>query len=271
MSASHSNFLNTYRAHSHQRALQGIPPLPLDATQTTACIELIKNPAFSQEAAFLVKLLAEQVAPGVDPAAYIKAGFLTALAKGEIISPFITPLSAIELLGTMLGGYNVPILIELLDKPDELARIAAKQLAHTLLMFDAYHDVIEKSKKGNRHAQKVLEAWVNAEWFLSKPKLPNKLTLSVFKVSGEINTDDLSPATEAWSRPDIPLHSLVMLRNRMPNALEIIQELKTKGHPVAFVGDVVGTGSSRKSAINSYGILVMRFLLFPIKTGEALF
>jgi len=252
VSSSHSNFLTTYRAHSQQRALQGLPPLPLDAMQVTACIELIKNPVFSQEAEFLIQLLAERVGPGVDPAAYVKAGFLAALAKGEINSPFITPLFATKLLGTMLGGYNVPVLIELLDnKSDELAQTSAEQLAHTLLIFDAYHDVITKSKQGNRYAQEVVDAWANAEWFLSKPALPNKLTLSIFKVGGEINTDDLSPATEAWSRPDIPLHSLVMLRNRMPNALEIIQELKQKGHPIAFVGDVVGTGSSRKSAINS--------------------
>ncbi|MFZ2485045.1 MAG: bifunctional aconitate hydratase 2/2-methylisocitrate dehydratase [Candidatus Rickettsiella isopodorum] len=251
MSASPSRFLATYREHSQQRAEHGIPPLPLDATQVTACIELIQNPVFSQEAAFLVKLLAEHVAPGVDPAAYVKAAFLAALTKGEVNSPFITPMLAIELLGSMLGGYNVPILIELLDRQHDIAQIAAKQLSHTLLMFDAYHDVIAKAKKGNHYAHQVVEAWGNAEWFLAKPKVPNKLTLSVFKVSGEINTDDLSPATEAWSRPDIPLHSLVMFRNRMPDALQVIKQLKTKGHPIAFVGDVVGTGSSRKSAINS--------------------
>lgn len=251
MSASISSFLTTYREHIQQRANQGIPPLPLDATQVTACIELIKNPVFSQETDFLIKLLAEHVAPGVDPAAYVKAGFLAALAKGEVNSPFITSTLAIKFLGSMLGGYNVPILIELLDGPHDIAEVATEQLSHTLLMFDAYHDVIAKAKKGNPYAHQVVEAWANAEWFLSKPKLPNKLTLSVFKISGEINTDDLSPATEAWSRPDIPLHSLVMLRNRMPDALQIIKQLKTKGHPVAFVGDVVGTGSSRKSAINS--------------------
>ncbi len=147
--------------------------------------------------------------------------------------------------------YNIPILIELLDGQHDIAEIAAKQLSHTLLMFDAYHDVIAKAKKGNLYARQVVEAWASAEWFLSKPKLADKLTLSVFKVPGEINTDDLSPATEAWSRPDIPFHSLVMLHNRMPNALQIIKELKAKGHPIVFVGDVVGTGSSRKSAINS--------------------
>jgi aconitate hydratase 2/2-methylisocitrate dehydratase len=251
VSASPSNFLVNYREHIHQRAAQDIPPLPLDATQVTACIELIKNPVFSHEASFLVKLLAEQVAPGVDPAAYVKAGFLAALAKNEVNSPFISPKFAVELLGSMLGGYNVPILIELLDGQQDIAEIAAKQLSHTLLMFDAYHDVIAKAKKGNLFAHQVVEAWANAEWFLSKTELPDKLTLSVFKVSGEINTDDLSPATEAWSRPDIPLHSLVMLHNRMPDALQIIKQLKAKGHPIAFAGDVVGTGSSRKSAINS--------------------
>ncbi len=251
MSVSLSNFLAAYREHIRQRAEQGIPPLPLDAKQVTSCIDLIKNATFSHETSFLVKLLAEHVSPGVDPAAYVKAGFLAALAKNEVNSPFIVPKLAIELLGSMLGGYNVPILIELLDSSSDLAEVAAKQLSHTLLMFDAYHDVIAKAKKGNPYAHQTLEAWSNAEWFLAKPKVPDKLTLSVFKVSGEINTDDLSPATEAWSRPDIPLHSLVMLHNRMPDALPIIKQLKTKGHPLAFVGDVVGTGSSRKSAINS--------------------
>lgn len=251
MSASPSNFLVSYREHIQQRRILDIPPLPLDATQVNACIDLIKNPAFSSEGSFLVKLLAENVAPGVDPAAYVKAGFLKALAKKEINTPFISPKLAIELLGSMLGGYNVPILIELLDGQQDIAEVAAKQLSHTLLMFDAYHDVIAKAKTSNPYAHQVVEAWANAEWFLSKPKLPDRLTLSVFKVSGEINTDDLSPATEAWSRPDIPLHSLVMLRNRIPNALQVIKQLKAKGHPIAFVGDVVGTGSSRKSAINS--------------------
>lgn len=251
MSASPSNFLAHYRAHIQQRADQGIPPLPLDPAQVVACIELIKNPAFSEEADFLVNLLAEHVAPGVDPAAYVKAAFLASIAKNEINSPFITPTLATELLGSMLGGYNAPILIELLDRQDGLAQVAAKQLSHTLLMFDAYHDVIGKAKKGNPYAQQVVDAWASAEWFRAKPKTPHKLTVSVFKVSDEINTDDLSPATEAWSRPDIPLHSLVMLRNRVPDALQIIKQLKTKGHAIAFVGDVVGTGSSRKSAINS--------------------
>ncbi len=251
MSASLSSFLAAYRKHIQQRAEQGIPPLPLDATQVTACIKLIKNPAFSHEASFLVKLLTENVAPGVDPSSYVKAGFLAAVAKNEVSTPFIPPKLAIKLLGSMLGGYNVPILIELLNGKHDLAEMAAKQLSHTLLMFDAYHDVIAKAKKDNPYAHQVVEAWANAEWFTSKPKISDKLTLSVFKVSGEINTDDLSPATEAWSRPDIPLHSLVMLRNRMPDALQVIKQLKAKGHSIAFVGDVVGTGSSRKSAINS--------------------
>jgi aconitate hydratase 2/2-methylisocitrate dehydratase len=251
VSASLSSFLAAYRKHIQQRAEQGIPPLPLDATQVTACIKLIKNPAFSHEASFLVKLLTENVAPGVDPSSYVKAGFLAAVAKNEVSTPFIPPKLAIKLLGSMLGGYNVPILIELLNGKHDLAEMAAKQLSHTLLMFDAYHDVIAKAKKDNPYAHQVVEAWANAEWFTSKPKISDKLTLSVFKVSGEINTDDLSPATEAWSRPDIPLHSLVMLRNRMPDALQVIKQLKAKGHSIAFVGDVVGTGSSRKSAINS--------------------
>ena len=250
MSSSTSDFLVAYRQHIQQRATQGIPPLPLNATQVTQLVELLKNPTSSAEAPFLVELLSQQVAPGVDPAAYVKAAFLAALAKDEAHSPFISPKRAVELLGTMLGGYNVPILIELLDHK-LLAKIAAEQLSHILLMFDAYHDVIAKAKRGNSYAKQVVEAWANAEWFVSKPEVTQKLTLTVFKVEGEINTDDLSPATEAWSRPDIPLHSLVMLGNRIPEALQIIKQLKTKGHPIAFVGDVVGTGSSRKSAINS--------------------
>lgn len=249
---SSSNFLAAYRQHIQERTRQGIPPLPLTADQVSELISLIKDPAFAPKIAFLIELLTLRVSPGVDPAAYVKAAFLSALAKEEINSPFISPQQAITLLGTMLGGYNVPILIDLLDNNnDALAETAAKQLSHTLLMFDAYHDVITKAKQGNGFAKQVVEAWADATWFTAKPNIPHKLTLSVFKVSGEINTDDLSPATEAWSRPDIPLHSLVMLRNRMPNALQIIEQLKSAGYPIAFVGDVVGTGSSRKSAINS--------------------
>lgn len=246
-----TQFLEVYQQQVQQRASEGIVPLPLSAEQVVDLIELLKNPLLGgDQGPFLVGLLSQRVAPGVDPAAYVKAGFLAALAKGEAKSLFIDPKQAVELLGTMLGGYNVPILIELLEHTN-LADTAAKQLSHTLLMFDAYHDVVIKAKAANRFAKQVIESWASAEWFTGKLKVPAKITVSVFKISGEINTDDLSPATEAWSRPDIPLHSLVMLRNRMPEALQTITDLKTKGYAVAFVGDVVGTGSSRKSAINS--------------------
>ncbi|WP_246562460.1 bifunctional aconitate hydratase 2/2-methylisocitrate dehydratase [Rickettsiella endosymbiont of Dermanyssus gallinae] len=248
--SSTTQFLKAYEQHVQLRASEGIGPLPLSAEQVAELVELLKSPPQDVQGPFLVELLSQRIAPGVDPAAYVKAAFLAALAKGETKSPFIDPIQAVELLGTMLGGYNVPILIELLDHPS-LADTAAKQLSHTLLMFDACYDVIEKANTGNLFAKPVIEAWANAAWFTSKPEVPHKLTVSVFKVSGEINTDDLSPATEAWSRPDIPLHSLEMLRNRMPEGLEIISGLKSKGYPIAFVGDVVGTGSSRKSAINS--------------------
>jgi aconitate hydratase 2 / 2-methylisocitrate dehydratase len=245
-----TQFLTAYEQHICQRAHEGLVPLPLNAKQVANLVELIKSPVTAEEGPFLIELLSQHVAPGVDPAAYVKAAFLTAVARGETKSPLLNPEQAVALLGTMLGGYNVPILIELLDHTD-LAEAAAKQLSYTLLMFDAYHDVLEKAKKNNPFAARVIESWKNAEWFLAKPEVPHRVTVCIFKVSGEINTDDLSPATEAWSRPDIPLHSLVMLRSRMPNALQTIADLKTKGYPLAFVGDVVGTGSSRKSAINS--------------------
>lgn len=241
--------LQAYREQVKKRAQEGLPPLPLNAEQVAGLVELLKDPPKGEET-FLVELITDRVPPGVDKAAYVKAAFLAALAKGEAKSPLIDAKRATELLGTMLGGYNIQPLIGLLDKP-ELASTAVKALSHTLLMFDAYHDVVEKARDGNKSAQQVLDSWAQAEWFTSKPKLPEKMTLTVFKVPGEINTDDFSPATEAWSRPDIPLHALAMLRSRMENPLQKIVELKQKGHPVAFVGDVVGTGSSRKSAINS--------------------
>lgn len=243
-----SAMLKNYNEHLAQRDQQGIPPLPLNAEQTAEVVELLKNPATS-EANSLLELLIHRVPPGVDQAAYVKASFLAAVAKGEVTSSVITSAKAIELLGTMLGGYNIQPLIELLDKPT-LAPLAVKALSHTLLMFDAYHDVIEKAKQ-NSFAKQVVDSWANAEWFVNKPLVPNQITVTVFKVPGETNTDDLSPATEAWSRPDIPLHANAMLSNKMPGALKIIDDLKKKGHPIAYVGDVVGTGSSRKSAINS--------------------
>ncbi len=240
--------LKEYREHVEQRAAEGLPPLPLDAKQVAALVELLKNPPKGEEQV-LADLLTHRVPPGVDDATYVKAGFLTALAKGEAKSPVIDRKHATELLGTMLGGYNVRALIELLDDED-MAPIAAQGLAKTLLVFDAYHDVIHKAKTNN-WAKQVVDAWAEAEWFTSRNKLAESITLTVFKVPGETNTDDFSPASEAWSRPDIPLHAKAMLVSKMPEGLATIDKLKAEGRPLAFVGDVVGTGSSRKSAINS--------------------
>ncbi|MGR8951688.1 MAG: bifunctional aconitate hydratase 2/2-methylisocitrate dehydratase, partial [Gammaproteobacteria bacterium] len=235
-----------------ERAAEGIVPKPLDAQQTVSLVELIKNPPAGEQD-FILDLLSSRIPAGVDDAAYVKAGFLAAIAKGEAASPILSPSEATRLLGTMLGGYNVAPLIELLDNP-ELAPIAAQGLSHTLLIFDAFHDVQAKSDAGNVYAKQVIQSWADAEWFTSKPEVPAKLTVTVFKVTGETNTDDLSPAPDAWSRPDIPLHAKAMLkmpREGITNAPEQIAELKQKGFPVAYVGDVVGTGSSRKSATNS--------------------
>ncbi|WP_020481161.1 bifunctional aconitate hydratase 2/2-methylisocitrate dehydratase [Methylomonas sp. MK1] len=244
--------LEQYRKHVAERAAEGVVPKPLDAEQVAALVELLKNPPVG-EADFLLDLLANRIPAGVDEAAYVKAGFLTAVAKGEATSPLLTPEKATELLGTMLGGYNVAPLIELLDN-SALAPIAAKALSQILLIFDAFHDVQEKAEAGNAYAKQVLQSWADAEWFTAKPEVPEKLTVTVFKVTGETNTDDLSPAPDAWSRPDIPLHAKAMLkmpRDGITNAEQQIIDLKAKGFPVAYVGDVVGTGSSRKSATNS--------------------
>jgi aconitate hydratase 2/2-methylisocitrate dehydratase len=253
--------LEHYRKHVEERAAEGIVPKPLDAGQTAALVELIKNPPAGggatqgavAEETFLLDLLANRVPAGVDEAAYVKAGFLAAIAKGEAASPILSPAEATRLLGTMLGGYNIQPLIDLLDN-ETLAPIAAKALSHTLLIFDAFHDIQEKADAGNAYAKQVIQSWADAEWFTAKPEVPEKLTVTVFKVTGETNTDDLSPAPDAWSRPDIPLHAKAMLkmpREGIANAPEQIAELKKKGFPVAYVGDVVGTGSSRKSATNS--------------------
>lgn len=242
------DLLTAYRAHVEQRQQDGIPPLPLNEQQTAQLVELLKNPPAGEEE-MLLDLFINRVPPGVDKASYVKAAFLNALAKGEAKSPLIDAKRAVELLGTMLGGYNVEPLISALDNT-VLAETAAKELKHTILVFDAFHDVVAKAKN-NSHAKEVLESWANAEWFTSRPKVADKMTLTVFKVDGETNTDDLSPAVDAWSRPDIPLHARAMLKVRLPGSLTTIEELKQKGHPLAYVGDVVGTGSSRKSAINS--------------------
>ncbi|WP_198245816.1 bifunctional aconitate hydratase 2/2-methylisocitrate dehydratase [methane-oxidizing endosymbiont of Gigantopelta aegis] len=244
--------LEEYRKHVEERAAEGIVPKPLDAKQVAELVELIKNPPAGEEE-FLLDLLENRVPAGVDDAAYVKAGFLAAIAKGEATSPILSPERATELLGTMLGGFNIAPLIDLLDD-EKLAPIAAKALSHTLLIFDAFHDVKEKADAGNQYAQQVLQSWADAEWFTAKPEVPEKLTVTVFKVPGETNTDDLSPAQDAWSRPDIPLHAKSMLkmpREGITNAEQQIKDLKEKGFPVAYVGDVVGTGSSRKSATNS--------------------
>ena len=251
--------LEAYRKHVAERAAQGIVPQPLNAEQTAGLVDLLKNPPAGEEE-FLLDLLTNRVPPGVDEAAYVKAGFLSAVAKGEVSSPLLTKLRAVELLGTMQGGYNIVTMVELLDN-DELAAAAAKELKHTLLMFDAFHDVADRVKKGNAHAKEVLQSWADGEWFTNRPAVPEKVSLSVFKVPGETNTDDLSPAPDAWSRPDIPLHALAMLKMArdgiVPDEqgaigpLKMIEEVKAKGFPVAYVGDVVGTGSSRKSATNS--------------------
>jgi len=251
--------LEAYRKHVEERAAQGVVPQPLNAEQTAGLVELLKNPPAGEEE-FLVDLITNRVPAGVDEAAYVKAGFLSALAKGETSSPLLSKQRAVELLGTMQGGYNIATLVELLDNA-ELAAVAAEQLKHTLLMFDAFHDVAEKAKAGNEHAKAVMQSWAEGEWFTNRPAVAEKVTLSVFKVTGETNTDDLSPAPDAWSRPDIPLHALAMLKMAreginpdVPGSvgpIKQMEELKAKGFPVAYVGDVVGTGSSRKSATNS--------------------
>ena len=251
--------LEAYRQHVEERAADGVPPKPLNAEQVAALVELLKNPPAGEEE-FILDLLTNRVPPGVDEAAYVKAGFLTAIAKGEAESPLIDRIHAVKLLGTMQGGYNIVSLVELLDDAD-LAKEVGEQLKHTLLMFDAFHDVEERAKAGNAVAKDVIQSWAEAEWFLSKPALDEKITLTVFKVPGETNTDDLSPAPDAWSRPDIPVHANAMLKNErdgiepeVPGTtgpLKQIEEVKAKGFPVAYVGDVVGTGSSRKSATNS--------------------
>ena len=260
--------LQEYRQQVADRAQLGIPPLPLDAQQTSSLCELLKNPPTGEEE-LLLNLLRDRIPPGVDQAAYVKAGFLTAIAKGEITSPLVSPVDAVELLGTMIGGYNVQSLIDLLqvssssvsessktplvmggEGREQIAAYAANALSKIMLVYDAFHDVLELSKT-NPYAKQVVNSWAEAEWFTSRPTLPEFITVTVFKVPGETNTDDLSPATHATTRPDIPLHALTMLETRQLGSLETIAELKKKGHPVAYVGDVIGTGSSRKSAINS--------------------
>ena len=242
--------LENYKKHVAERAEQNIPPLPLDADQTSELIELLKKD--HQESDFLLELLKERVPAGVDQAAYVKAAFLADITTGKASSPYITKIDAVKILGTMLGGYNIQPLIECL-KDNELAETAAHVLSRTLLIFDAFNEIFELSKT-NKHAKNVINAWADGKWFTDKSEMPDQIKLTVYKVPGEINTDDLSPATDAWSRPDIPLHALAMFkmpREGLDKPLETIEKLKEKGNPLVFVGDVVGTGSSRKSATNS--------------------
>ncbi|KPL93731.1 bifunctional aconitate hydratase 2/2-methylisocitrate dehydratase [Vibrio sp. L5-1] len=251
--------LEAYRKHVEERAAEGVVPRPLDAEQVAGLVELLKNPPQGEEE-YLLDLLENRIPPGVDEAAYVKAGFLTAITKGEVESPLVSKAKAAELLGTMQGGYNIESLVSLLDDA-ELAPIAVKALSHTLLMFDAFYDVEEKAKAGNASAQQVLQSWADAEWFTAKDKVAEKITVKVFKVTGETNTDDLSPAPDAWSRPDIPVHAKAMLKMERDGItpdeqghvgpITQIEEMQKDGIPLAYVGDVVGTGSSRKSATNS--------------------
>ena len=251
--------LASYRDHVAERASLGIPALPLSAAQTTELVELLKNPPAGEEA-FLVDLITYRVPAGVDDAAKVKCAFLAAVAKGTETSPLVSRELATRLLGTMLGGFNIKPMIDLLDDA-VVGDVAAEGLKKTLLMFDYFHDVKELADKGSARAKEVIQSWADAEWFTSRPEVPQSLTLTVFKVSGETNTDDLSPAPDATTRPDIPLHALAMLKNPRPGInpeepgkigpLKQIEALKAKGNLVAYVGDVVGTGSSRKSATNS--------------------
>ena len=251
--------LEAYRKHVEERAALGVVPQPLNAEQTAALVELLKNPPQGEEA-YLLNLLENRIPPGVDEAAYVKAGFLSAVADGEVSSPIVSAEHAVKLLGTMQGGYNIVSLIKQLDN-EMLAPLAVEALSHTLLMFDAFYDVEEKAKAGNKFAQQVMQSWADADWFLNKPEVAEKMTMTVFKVTGETNTDDLSPAPDAWSRPDIPLHALAMLKisregivadeEGVVGPIKQLNALKEKGHQLVYVGDVVGTGSSRKSATNS--------------------
>ena len=251
--------LEAYRKHVDERASQGVIAKPLDAEQTADLVELLKNPPAGEED-FILDLFTNRIPAGVDQAAYVKAGFLAAITKGEASSPLIDKVKATELLGTMLGGYNIAPLIECLDD-SELADTAVEALSHTLLMFDAFHDVKDKADAGNESAKRIIQSWADGEWFTSRDQLAEKITVTVFKVPGETNTDDLSPAPDAWSRPDIPLHANAMLKMEREGItpdvpgeigpIKQIEELKQKGFPLAYVGDVVGTGSSRKSATNS--------------------
>ncbi|HAV74215.1 MAG TPA: bifunctional aconitate hydratase 2/2-methylisocitrate dehydratase, partial [Limnobacter sp.] len=251
--------LESYRQHVAERAALGIPPLPLSAQQTADLVQLLKNPPAGEEE-FLLDLITNRVPAGVDDAAKVKSAFLAAIVNGSDTCKLIDRKKATFLLGTMLGGFNIKPLIDALNDA-EVGEIAAEALSKTLLMFDYFHDVKDLADKGSATAKKVMQSWADAEWFTSRPEVPKSIKLTVFKVTGETNTDDLSPAPDAWSRPDIPLHALAMLKNPRPGIeadepgkvgpIKQLQALIAKGNPIAYVGDVVGTGSSRKSATNS--------------------
>ena len=246
-----NRMLKTYFKLAKERNSQGIPPLPLNAEQTHELTSLLEKPPKNTDKALLLDLLSNRIPPGVDKASYIKATWLNAIAQKTINSPLVSAAEATKLLGTMVGGYNVSALIELIQGKDFLiADIAAEGLSNTLLVYDAMNEVMDIAET-NPFAKKVIASWANAEWFMKKPKLAKEITVIVYKVDGETNTDDLSPAVHATTRPDIPLHALAMLEAKDPSGIQTIENLKQKGYPVAYVGDVVGTGSSRKSAINS--------------------
>ena len=251
--------LEAYREHVAERAAMNIPPKPLSPQQVADLVELLKAPPVGEED-YLVDLISNRVPPGVDEAAYVKAAFLSDVALGNVASPLIDKITAVDLLGDMHGGYNIETLVKLLND-DELGAQAATELKHTLLMFDAFYDVAAMAKEGSVNAQSVMQSWADAEWFTKRDELPESLKMVVFKVTGETNTDDLSPAPDAWSRPDIPLHARAMYKmtrdglepeeHGKVGPMAQVEAVKSKGLPVAFVGDVVGTGSSRKSAANS--------------------
>jgi len=247
-----NTFIHDYEVHVKERTALKIAPKPLGAKEVASLTQLLESPP-DGHADFLLDLFENRVPPGVDEAAYVKATWLASVLEGKVSSPLIDRKKAVQILGTMQGGYNIAPLVSSLDD-ESLAPMAVIALSHTLLMFDSFHDVEEKARSGNPFARQILKSWADAEWFLSRDKVPEKITVTAFKVSGETNTDDLSPAPDAWSRPDIPLHALAMLKNPrdgIHNAPQQILELKEKGFPLAYVGDVVGTGSSRKSATNS--------------------
>jgi len=245
-----SDFIQEYKQHTKQRELENLPPLPIDKQQCASLVELLKNPQ-NEDKEYLLNLFENHINPGVDDSAYVKVGFLQAIIEDKASSVIINKQKAIEILGTMLGGFSTLSLVKALEYDDEIAKLALEQLENTLLMYGTFNDVKTLMDNGNKYAKELIHSWANAKWFKSKPALQEEITVCVFKVDGETNTDDLSPASEAFTRSDIPLHAKAMLVNKMENPLEKIQELQQKGYPLAYVGDVVGTGSSRKSGINS--------------------